>query len=52
MRNKRILIVDDDPDILHSMHLRLKANNYDTFFAADARMRSPAWLRPGRASQI
>src|SRR5580692_1122077 len=36
MRNKRILIVDDDPDILHSMHLRLKANNYDTFFAADA----------------
>ena len=36
MRNKRILIVDDDPDVLHSMHVRLKANNYDTFFAADA----------------
>ena len=36
MGNKRILIVDDDPDILHSMHVRLKANNYDTFFAADA----------------
>jgi DNA-binding response OmpR family regulator len=36
MGNKRILIVDDDPDILHSLHVRLKANNYDTFFAADA----------------
>jgi DNA-binding response OmpR family regulator len=36
MGNKRILIVDDDPDILQSLHVRLKANNYDTFFAADA----------------
>src|SRR5271156_5244890 len=36
MGNKKILIVDDDPDVLHSMHVRLKANNYDTFFAADA----------------
>ena len=36
MSNKRILIVDDDPDVLHSMHVRLKANHYDTFFAADA----------------
>jgi CheY-like chemotaxis protein len=36
MGNKRILIVDDDPDVLQSMHLRLKANNYDTFFASDA----------------
>ncbi|MGC2404395.1 MAG: response regulator [Acidobacteriaceae bacterium] len=36
MDNKKILIVDDDPDVLKSMHVRLKANNYDTFFAADA----------------
>jgi DNA-binding response OmpR family regulator len=36
MDNKKILIVDDDPDVLHSMHVRLKANNYDTSFAADA----------------
>ncbi len=36
MGNKKILIVDDDPDVLHSMHVRLKANNYDTSFAADA----------------
>jgi CheY-like chemotaxis protein len=36
MGNKKILIVDDDPDVLQSMHVRLKANNYDTFFAADA----------------
>ena len=36
MGNKRILIVDDDPDVRQGMHLRLKANNYDTFFAADA----------------
>ena len=36
MGNKKILIVDDDPDVRHGMHLRLKANHYDTFFAADA----------------
>lgn len=36
MANKKILIVDDDPDVLHGMHVRLKANHYDTFFAADA----------------
>jgi DNA-binding response OmpR family regulator len=36
MGNKKILIVDDDPDVLHSMYVRLKANNYDTSFAADA----------------
>jgi DNA-binding response OmpR family regulator len=36
MGNKKILIVDDDPDIRHGMHIRLKANNYETFFAADA----------------
>jgi DNA-binding response OmpR family regulator len=36
MANKKILIVDDDPDVLKSMHVRLRANHYDTFFAADA----------------
>jgi DNA-binding response OmpR family regulator len=36
MGNKKILIVDDDPDIRHGLNIRLKANQYDTFFAADA----------------
>jgi DNA-binding response OmpR family regulator len=36
MANKKILIVDDDPDVRHGMHVRLKANHYDTFFAVDA----------------
>src|ERR1700730_8534579 len=36
MGNKKILIVEDDPDVRQGMHVRLKANHYDTFFAADA----------------
>jgi two-component system KDP operon response regulator KdpE len=36
MSNKKILIVDDDPDVRQGMHVRLRANHYDTFFAADA----------------
>jgi DNA-binding response OmpR family regulator len=28
--------VDDDPDIRQGMHVRLRANHYDTFFAANA----------------
>jgi DNA-binding response OmpR family regulator len=36
MGNKKILIVDDDPDVRLGMHVRLKANHYDTFFASDA----------------
>jgi DNA-binding response OmpR family regulator len=36
MDNKKILIVDDDPDVRKGMHMRLVANHYDTFFAADA----------------
>ena len=36
MTNRKILIVDDDPDVRQGMHVRLKANHYDTFFAADA----------------
>jgi DNA-binding response OmpR family regulator len=36
MNNWKILIVDDNPDIRLGMQVRLKANHYDTFFAADA----------------
>jgi DNA-binding response OmpR family regulator len=36
MRNRKILIVDDDPDIREGMHVRLKYNGYDTCFATDA----------------
>ncbi len=36
MSNKKILIVDDDPDVRQGINVRLKANHYDTFFAADA----------------
>lgn len=35
MSNKTILIVEDDPDVRHGMHVRLKANHYDVVFAAD-----------------
>jgi len=35
MTNKKILVVDDDPDVRKGMHLRLAANDYDTCFAAD-----------------
>jgi two-component system, OmpR family, KDP operon response regulator KdpE len=36
MSNKKILIVDDDPELCKGMQVRLKANYYDTFFATDA----------------
>jgi DNA-binding response OmpR family regulator len=35
MGNKKILIVDDDPDVRQGMYVRLKANHYDAIFAAD-----------------
>lgn len=35
MNNKKILIVDDNADIRLGMHLRLRANQYETFLAAD-----------------
>jgi DNA-binding response OmpR family regulator len=35
MSEKTILIVDDDPDIRLSLHVRLKANNYNVVFAVD-----------------
>jgi DNA-binding response OmpR family regulator len=36
MANKKILIIEDDPDVRLGYHVRFKANHYDTFFAADA----------------
>jgi two-component system KDP operon response regulator KdpE len=36
MDSMKILIVDDNADIRLGMHLRLKASQYETFFAADA----------------
>jgi len=35
MRDKTILIVDDDPDVRQSLHVRLKANSYNVIFAVD-----------------
>jgi two-component system KDP operon response regulator KdpE len=35
MSQKKILIVDDDPEVRLSMHVRLKFNNYDVFSAGD-----------------
>jgi two-component system KDP operon response regulator KdpE len=36
MGHKKILIVDDDPDLCKGMEVRLQANQYDTFIATDA----------------
>jgi DNA-binding response OmpR family regulator len=36
MGNKKILIVDDDPDIREGMQVRLNYSGYDTCFAIDA----------------
>jgi DNA-binding response OmpR family regulator len=35
MSQKKILIVDDDPEVRLSLHVRLKVNNYDAVFAGD-----------------
>jgi two-component system KDP operon response regulator KdpE len=35
MSNKKVLIVEDDADVRMGLHVRLKANNYDIFFAVD-----------------
>jgi len=35
MRKPKILIIDDDNDIRRALHIRLKAQGYDTVFAAD-----------------
>ncbi len=36
MSYKKILVVDDDPDVRKGLHVRLTANHYETFLAADA----------------
>lgn len=36
MAKKKILIVDDDADLRAALNIRLRANGYDTDFAADA----------------
>jgi len=35
MKRKKILIVDDDKDLRTGLAMRLRANEYDTVFAAD-----------------
>src|ERR1700734_1691226 len=35
MSNKKIMVVDDDPDVRLGLQLRLTANHYDVVFAAD-----------------
>ena len=36
MPSPKILIVEDDPDVLLSMHVRLRAYHYETYSASDA----------------
>ncbi|MGD0759749.1 MAG: response regulator [Candidatus Sulfotelmatobacter sp.] len=36
MSNKKILVIEDDADVRLGYNVLLKANHYDTFFAADA----------------
>ena len=36
MGNKKILIIEDDSYVRLGYHVRLKANDYETFFAVDA----------------
>jgi two-component system KDP operon response regulator KdpE len=35
MPKQKILVVDDDPDLVRALRLRLKANNYDITTASD-----------------
>lgn len=35
-KNPKILVIDDDPDLRLGLHIRLRANSFDTCFAGDA----------------
>jgi two-component system KDP operon response regulator KdpE len=35
MSNPKILVIDDDPDLVRAMRLRLRANNFDVATATD-----------------
>jgi two-component system KDP operon response regulator KdpE len=35
MANQKILVVDDDPDLVRALRLRLRANNYEVATASD-----------------
>ena len=35
MPNPKILVVDDDPDLVRALRLRLRANNYEVTTATD-----------------
>jgi DNA-binding response OmpR family regulator len=48
MRKPKILIVDDDPDLLKALRLRLRANNCDVIACRTA---IPSWERPRRNDQ-
>ena len=48
MSNMKILIVDDDPDVRHGLHVWLKASQYDSYFAADALSQSVRRARSSR----
>lgn len=51
MARKKILIVDDDQDLRAGLNIRLRANGYDTDFAADA-MSAVAAARKGSPDLI
>lgn len=51
MAKKKILIVDDDQDLRAALNIRLRANGYDTDFAADA-MTAIAAARKGAPDLI
>lgn len=36
MSNKKVLVIEDDPDVRLGYHILLKANRYDTAFAGDS----------------
>jgi len=35
MSDKRILVIEDDPDVRRGMQIRFNANHYETWFASD-----------------